>query len=358
MKIAVVGCGQIADAHIQEIKKISGIEVCAVCDSNIHMAEQAGVRFGIPKVYTRLEAMLREMQPHVVHITTPPGSHLHIGRTVVEHGAHAYVEKPFVLNAAEADEFIDNANRAGKLVCVGHNYAFDSTFLRLKKLYDEEQLGKIVHLDVVMSYAFDGPYGSIMMSDPTHWVHKLPGGLAQNNISHPLSLIIEFLRDENPDVYARGFRWRREKYGDDRDRFFDELRVLLVGKETTANMVFTCSSRPWQLSLIAYGSKSQAIASLGTRTVRVVKDGSLPGPFQRIQWARNHAKVARREYLRHLNNLLFGRLHGFEGMNELFRRFYLAIEGKGEMPVSMQVARRTTAIMDEIFKQCNEHDRV
>ena len=54
MRIAIVGCGQIADAHIQEARKIEGVEVVAVCDSNIHMAEQAARRLAVPAAYTDL----------------------------------------------------------------------------------------------------------------------------------------------------------------------------------------------------------------------------------------------------------------------------------------------------------------
>ena len=52
---------------------------------------------------------------------------------------------------------------------------------------------------------------------------------------------------------------------------------------------------------------------------------------------------------------LHARLHFFEGMHELIRRFYLAIEGKGEMPIPMSEAVRTTRIIDDIFAECERH---
>lgn len=356
MKVAIVGCGQIADAHIQEVKKIPGVEVAAVCDLNIHMAEQTAIRFGISGIYTSIDTMLKEVRPAVVHVTTPPKSHFPLAKTVLKYGAHAYIEKPFTVNLTEAEELIDNAVRAGKLVCVGHNNAFDSAFLRMNKLYEQGRLGDIVHVDAVMTYNLDGPFGSIFLNDATHWLHQLPGGLAQNNISHPLSLILAFLKDENPAVYARGFRWRKDRCGDIRDRFFDELRVIITGREVTAHMLFSCHSRPVQLYVVVHGTKCQAIANIDARTMRIVEGSSLPGPFAKVQWAQRDAKQAKKEYRRHIGNLLKARLHYLEGMNELFRRFYWAIEGKGEMPIPMSEAVRTTAIMDEIIQQCHEND--
>ncbi len=356
MKIAIIGCGQIADAHIQEIKKISGTNIVALCDLNVHMANQAAIRFGISDIYTDINIMLRETKPDVVHITTPPSSHLPIAKKAIENNAHVYVEKPFTVNASEAKQLIDFAKKSGKLACVGHSCVFENAFLRIKELYEQGILGNIVHIDSVMTYDLSGPFGSVLMGDPMHWVHKLPGGVAQNNISHPLSLILEFLKDEEPKIFANGFRYREKRYGDIRDRFFDELRVIISGSETTAYLSFSCNIRPIQLYMIVHGTKCQVIANFSSRTMKIMKDSSLPGPFAKVQLARRDAKEAKREYYRNLNKLLKAQLHFFEGMNELFRRFYLAIEGKGEIPIPMSEALRTTEIMDEIFRQCNEND--
>jgi predicted dehydrogenase len=354
MKTAVVGCGQIADAHIAEARKVPGTTLEAVCDLDYLMAEQAASRLQIRGVYTDLDRMLKEVRPDVVHITTPPASHLAIGRKVIEHGAHAYIEKPFTVNVTEAEELVDLATRSGKLLCVGHGNAFDPAFLRLQAAVAEGKLGNAVHVNTVMGYNLAGPFGVLFMADPTHWVHQLPGGNGQNNISHPLSLLLPFLPDSRPRVMARGFRWRKQRYGDVRDRFFDELRVLLVGECTTASLVFTSHARPVQLYVTVHGTRAQASASIDGRTMRVVRGASVPGPFARVQWAYQDASEAGRELLRHVVDLCRARLHFFQGMHELIRRFYLAIEGRGAMPIPMSEAVRTTQIMDDIFSSIQE----
>jgi predicted dehydrogenase len=355
MRIAVVGCGQIADAHIQEARRIPGTDVVAVCDTNIHMAEQASARFGIAGQYTDLGRMLAETRPDVVHITTPPASHLAIGTAVLEHGAHAYVEKPFTVTAAEAEALVDHAERAGRLLCVGHSNAFDSSFLRLRDACDNGELGEIVHVDTLMGYNLAGPFGSMMLGDPTHWVHRLPGGLAQNNISHPLSLLLPFLPDDRPALTVERLRWRSERFGDIRDRFADELRVTLLGERTTAALTFSCRMRPVQLFVTVYGSKAQATASIDGRTFRVVRGAELPGPFARVQWAYREHQESRRELRRHAASLVRARLHYFEGLKTLIERFYLAVDGRAAMPLPMSEAVRTARLMDAIFS--NDTDR-
>ena len=358
MKIAVVGCGQIADAHIQEARRIPGVEVVAVCDLNVHMAEQAAARFGIPGKYTSLDEMLRDCRPDVVHVAGPPASHLPVGKSALEAGAHVYMEKPFTVNAREAEELVELATSVGRLVCVGHSMAFDSPVRRLRQLVEEGHLGDVVHIDATMSYNLAGAFGSAFMKDPQHWLHRLPGGVAQNNISHPLSMLLPFLTDEKPRIVARGFRLRPETYGDIRDRFHDELRVMLAGERVTAHVQFSCRARPVQLCLAVFGTKRQAAVSLDARTVQVVEAATLPGPFARIQLARRSLRQAKREYRGHLRRLLRAQLHFFDGMHELIRRFHLAIAGEAPMPVPMSEAVRTTAIMDEIFRQAAAGDEV
>jgi len=352
MRIAVVGCGQIADAHIQEARKIEGVEVAAVCDSNIHMAEQAARRFAVPASYTDLARMLSEQRPDIVHITTPPATHLAIAKLAIAQGAHVYVEKPLTLDVLEADELLEFAARQGKLVCVGHNYAFDAPARRVRELLRSGRLGEAVHVDAMMGYDLTGAFGGVIMGDAHHWVHALPGGLPQNNISHPLSLVVPFLGDAAPTVTAVGRRLRQARFGDRRDAWFDEIRVLLHAGSVSAGVTFSCRMRPIQMALAVYGTRQHVFANFESRTLRTVAAADAPGPFRRLQLARRDAVESRREFRGRFWDFLHSRLQYFEGMTELLRQFYSATRGAGPEPIPMSQARLVSWLIDEIFGQC------
>src|SRR5438445_12909954 len=106
LRVALVGCGQIADAHLAEIGKLPLAEVVAVCDRERDLASQAAARFAVPKIFDDLEEMLVSTRPDVVHITTPPHTHKPIAIEVLKAGAHAYVEKPFAIDLAETEEVL------------------------------------------------------------------------------------------------------------------------------------------------------------------------------------------------------------------------------------------------------------
>ena len=357
MRIAIVGCGQIADAHIQEARKIEGVEVAAVCDSNIHMAEQAARRLAVPAAYTDLGRMLSEQGPEIVHITTPPATHLAIARLSIEHGAHVYVEKPLTSDLRETDELLEFAAGRRKLVCVGHNYAFDAPARRVRELVQSGRIGEVVHVDAMMGYDLTGAFGGVIMGDAHHWVHALPGGLPQNNISHPLSLVVPFLGDTTPTVTAVGRRLRERQFGDRRDAWFDEIRVLLHAGKVSASVTFSCRMRPIQMVLAVYGTKQHVLASLESRTLRTVTAADAPGPFRRLQLARRDAVESRSEFRGRLRDFLHSRLQYFEGMTELLRQFYAATRGAGPEPIPMSQARLVSWLIDEIFAQCRAAER-
>jgi len=58
------------------------------------MAEQIAVRYGVPRWYSDVAAMLDAEKPDVLHITTPPQSHLALTRQAVAAGCHIFLEKP------------------------------------------------------------------------------------------------------------------------------------------------------------------------------------------------------------------------------------------------------------------------
>src|SRR5271155_6250151 len=125
LKVAIVGCGKIADGHVAEILKMPEVaRVVGVCDLELIMAEQVALRYGIARFYDRFDRMLETERPDVVHITTPPQSHLSLALAAIDAGCHVYVEKPFTLDAADAEKLLERAGRAGRKVTIGYSYLF------------------------------------------------------------------------------------------------------------------------------------------------------------------------------------------------------------------------------------------
>src|SRR6202035_2448620 len=68
LKVAIVGCGKIADSHASQIQRIKGCEIVGVCDGEPLMALQLSKRFPIKQHFSDLMQLLEEARPDVVHI--------------------------------------------------------------------------------------------------------------------------------------------------------------------------------------------------------------------------------------------------------------------------------------------------
>ena len=89
--------------------------------------------------------MLEFCHPTVVHILTPPASHLSLGLRALEAGCHVLLEKPFTVNTEEANKLIEKAKSVNKKVTVNHFHNFSPPSLRLRNMIAEKMLGSLVN---------------------------------------------------------------------------------------------------------------------------------------------------------------------------------------------------------------------
>lgn len=76
---------------MEEILKIPSVQLVAACDREPIMAEQLAVRYSIPHWYSAVAEMLETEKPDVLHITTPPQSHLALARQAFEARCHVFL---------------------------------------------------------------------------------------------------------------------------------------------------------------------------------------------------------------------------------------------------------------------------
>lgn len=345
LRVAVVGCGQIADAHLGELAHVDGSVVVATCDSAIDLARQAAARFNVPAAFESMTAMLAAASPDVVHITTPPHTHAPLALEAIAAGAHVYVEKPFAIDASEARAVLDAAAVRGRSVCVGHDQLFDLAWLDVRRRVAAGELGEVVHVDSVYGYDLSGPFGALLADEPDHWVHRLPGGLFHNTISHAVYRITDLVPD--PSLQARA-HW----FAVDGRPFPTDLRVMLQGERATASVLFSSRARPVQHVARIYGTRAMAEVNLDAQSVRVERASHARGPFQKLQLTWRQVTESRRAWLTNARRFAQSELHYFGGMRRLFTAFHASIRDGASSPIAPAEIVRVTQVMDDIFLAC------
>jgi predicted dehydrogenase len=348
---ALIGCGQIADAHLQELRRVVGTRVVAVCDRYLDVARQAATRYDVPCVFEDSEEMLAAVKPDVVHVTTPPQCHYAIVRQCLMAGAHVYVEKPFTVDVHEARELVDCAALRGRMICLGLDQLFDPAWQQCRSIVDNGELGDIVHVEAVQGYDFTGPFGSLLTTEPDHWVPRLPGGILQNALPHTVARVADFVRDEAPQVSA--FSFSRAPGAP----VATELRALVRGSHTSGAIVFSSAMRPVQRVARVLGTNASIEVDLEARTVTRCAAPALPGAFAKLELPLRGLLQTAHHLRTNIGRFWRSELQYFAGMRCLFDRFYAAIRTRSAPPIAHADALRVTALTDAILRECRASDR-
>jgi predicted dehydrogenase len=356
LKVAIVGCGKIADSHASQIQRIRGCEIVGVCDKEELMAKQLYDRFPVKQYFSDLRALLHESRPNVVHITTPPQNHFEIARQCIEEGCHLFIEKPFTIDTKEAEEIIALANRAGCKLTVGHDAQFSDVSRRMRELVRGGYLGgSPLHLESSWCYDLgEAVYAKALLADKQHWARLLPGGLLHNIINHGISKIAEFLCSEHPHIIAYGFVSPFLKQLGEAN-IVDELRVIISEEQgTTAYFTFSSQIRPSLHEFRIYGPKNgimldedkRILIKLSGKSFKSYAEHFAPSVISAGQYLANFVHNARL--------FLAMDFHMDSGKKYLIESFYRSINEDAPVPIPYREILLTSRIMDAIFEQISD----
>jgi len=353
LRVAIVGCGKIADAHASQIARIQGCEIVGVCDREILMASQLAERYAIKQYFEDLSALLAHTKPDVVHITTPPESHFDLARFCLERGRHVYIEKPVTLNAEDTGLLVALATERGLRLTAGHDQQFGHAARRMRALVQSGYLGGApVHVEGYSCYDLgDREYARAFLGDRRHWVRRLPGQLLQNTISHGIAGIAEFLTSEAPQVVARGFVSPMLRATGETD-IVDELRVIICEEgRTTAYFTFSSQMRPLLHQIRVYGPKRGLVLDHDQDTLIKLRGQRFKSYAENfippVIFAGQHVGTL----ATNLRIFLARDFHVRSGMKYLIEAFYRSIMEDTPVPIPYGDILRTARIMDAIFGQ-------
>jgi predicted dehydrogenase len=354
LKVAIVGCGKIADDHAQQIRRVPAGRLVAVCDAEPLMARQMADRFGAA-AYDDLQKLLAEVRPDVVHITTPPKSHFRLAMQCLDAGSHVFVEKPFTMNADETCSLLECATSRNLKLSVDHNLQFTEPARRLRELVASGALGgSPVHLESYFTYDLsDSGYARAFLNDSGHWVRALPGGLLQNVISHGIARVAEHIKSDHPTVIAHGFTSPLLRSLGERT-LRDELRVLIHDDSTTGYFTFSSQMRPQVSEFRVFGPKHGLLIDDAHHVVVRLNGTRQKSYLDMVGPALGLSSQYLGNAARNFRGFLTGSLNMNNGMKELISRFYNSIVSDAPLPIPFREILLTSRIMDAVFEQILE----
>jgi len=262
INVGIIGYGLSGSAfHAPFITKDSRFELKCVLTSR---KEAVLKRNPSVKVVSKIEEMLGDNSLQLIIVTSPNTTHYPYAKQSLLSGKHVVVEKPFTICKQKGLELDNLAKRKCLVLSVYQNIRWDGDFLSVKKIMNEERLGRI--------YRFESRFEKYNPIIKDGWREQsLPGsGLLYDYGPHLIDQALCLFG--MPNWLQADIQLQRDKAVTD-DYFqltlgYDKLRVILGTCPFIAGKVPRFSIHGEKGSFIKYGLDPQEEALVA---------GNIPG---------------------------------------------------------------------------------
>jgi predicted dehydrogenase len=196
LRTVVAGFGFMGKTHACNILKSETMTLTAVVDSRpdaLSLVQEGNIKTegldantlaGI-RLYPSLEDCLKAETVDLVYICVHTPAHYAMAMKALQHGAHVFIEKPFVLNIDEGLALIEEAKRCRRLLGVAHVVRFMPSYLKLRELFIDRTYGE---LQFISLSRFSGTPG---WGDWTKWrnKHGETGGALFDLVVHDIDFL-------------------------------------------------------------------------------------------------------------------------------------------------------------------------
>jgi predicted dehydrogenase len=340
VKAAVIGCGSIAAQHLPFLSSSADIALVATCDTSPAAAAFAQQRFGAAAAFTEAGEMLREARPEVVHVLTPPHTHVPVTLACLDAGAHVICEKPAAADAAETERLLDAAQSRGLLLFESRNYLWNDPVQRLSRTVRSGRLGDVLEVDLLLAVDFlSGPFGDENLDGPAV---ALPAGAVHDFLPHLCYLFLHFAPDAPEPTRVVGELSNRSG---NRRAGFDFLDALVFAGAVRGRLRLTADVKPDTFRVTIRGSRATLESDLFNPYFRyegppnVGKRTAIGQVKAGLAMAAGGVSVFKDKVMQH------GPYHG---MPHMLDAMYQAISGKAPPPFTRDEVLASARLVDRI----------
>lgn len=186
IKVALVGCGRIANNHFGAMEKHADrMEVVEVCDVDPSALEQA-VKRTRANGFSNLGEMLKSSEADIVVLTTPSGLHPEQAIEVARAGKHVMTEKPMATRWHDGLAMVKACDEANVRLFVVKQNRRNATLQLLKRAVEQGRFGKIYSVALNVFWTRPQDY-----YDSAKWrgTWEFDGGAFMNQASHYIDLL-------------------------------------------------------------------------------------------------------------------------------------------------------------------------
>jgi predicted dehydrogenase len=144
IRVGVVGCGYWGAKHVRVLSSMSDVAEVALIEPNSHNRGMISAAFPVASSYASLDLALSNID--AVVIATPPATHTDLALQALRSGKHVLIEKPLATCSADVHLVIEEANRANRVLMVGHTFEFNPAVQELRWHVDRRDFGDVYYI--------------------------------------------------------------------------------------------------------------------------------------------------------------------------------------------------------------------
>lgn len=173
LKVGIIGCGWIAEAHLKSYQKCPDVEVVAFADLIPGKAQAFAERYGAAegaRFYNSDREMIdAEKDLDAVSVCTYNRQHAPCAIYALDHGVNVLLEKPMCVTLDEAVEICRAEKRSGKVLSIGFQPRFDENMKMVKKIVSSGELGDIYYVQTGggRRHGIPTPFGTSFIREDT-----------------------------------------------------------------------------------------------------------------------------------------------------------------------------------------------
>jgi predicted dehydrogenase len=132
LPVGVIGTGHLGSLHAKMYSEISSVELVGIYDADQSRAKQVADEYKT-RTFPSVDGLLSAVK--AVSIVTPTVSHSEIALQAIDHGVHAFIEKPITTTVEQARKIVARSSEKQVKVQVGHIERFNPAILALEKYH-------------------------------------------------------------------------------------------------------------------------------------------------------------------------------------------------------------------------------
>lgn len=145
VRFGFIGAGKISQYSAESIATHERASLTAIQDLSEARTRELADKFDITHRFAKASELFACEEVDAVYIAVPNAFHAPLAIEAMRAGKHVLLEKPFAMNAAEAEEVIRVSKETGRVFTLGMNQRFNLDSQKIKAVASAGDLGEIYY---------------------------------------------------------------------------------------------------------------------------------------------------------------------------------------------------------------------